>query len=260
MTRRDLLLAPAAMRSRPPQGEWLKPFLYPIVTASGKELSRGWPVAPRPGDSQDHAWHRGIFWGHGLINGVDFWREQGRDKSGRLEGDVLVAPSGERLGSAVSRYKITTKANLRFVDATLTWKADRGKALVFGDTDDGGFGIRLREEFREDRGGVIVNAEGLRGTKQCWGKPARWVDYRCALGGVAMFDHPSNFRHPTPWHARGYALNSANPFAWRAFDKAVPEGKHVVPAGARMAFRYRVLIYEQPIDVEEHYRDWANKP
>ena len=130
----------------------------------------------------------------------------------------------------------------------------------------GGFGIRMREEFREDRGALIRNAENRQGTKQVWGKPSRWVDYSCKVEGracgVVIFDHPGNFRHPTTWHARGYGLNSANPFAWKSFDKAVPEGKHVIPAGGALRFRYRVQIYEQGLDaaaIEQRYRAWAGR-
>ncbi len=44
--------------------KWDKPFLYPIRTVSGKVISRGWPVEPRDGDSTDHTWHRGFWYGH----------------------------------------------------------------------------------------------------------------------------------------------------------------------------------------------------
>ena len=265
MRRREFLMAAASdMRLRPAGGEWLKPFLYPLRTVSGLELSRGWPVMPRVGDSQDHAWHRGLWWGHGLINGVDFWREQGREKSGRIEGQQLVTPSGEKLGSVRQAFKIRDDGGFRHIDALITLRADQRQPLTFGDTDDGGFGIRLREEFREDRGAVIRNAEDRRGTKAVWGKPSRWVDYACQVEGracgVVIFDHPRNFRHPTPWHARGYGLNAANPFAWKSFDKGVAEGKHVIPAGGGLQFRYRVVLYEQALDgaeIERRYREWS---
>jgi len=29
--------------------------------------------------------------------------------------------------------------------------------------------------------------------------------------GIAVFDHPSNPRHPTTWHVRDYGLFAANP-------------------------------------------------
>src|SRR5262245_30084771 len=64
--------------------KWDKPFLHPILSASGEVVTRGWPVDSLPGDSNDHMWHRGLWYSHGDINGVDFWREKGRDQTGRL--------------------------------------------------------------------------------------------------------------------------------------------------------------------------------
>jgi hypothetical protein len=64
--------------------KWDKPFLYPIRTVSGQVISRGWPVESRPGEQQDHAWHRGIWYGHGDINGEDFWREKPDKTTSRL--------------------------------------------------------------------------------------------------------------------------------------------------------------------------------
>jgi len=50
-------------------------------------------------------------------------------------------------------------------------------------------------------------------------KHADWCDYYGSIGGktvgIAMFDHPSNPRHPTTWHVRDYGLFAANPF-WPA--------------------------------------------
>ena len=241
--------------------EWDKPFLHPIRSASGRVLSRGFPVEPREGDSTDHGWHRGIWWGHGIVNGVDLWREQGRDKTGRLvvqaapvlKGSLLtatmamVSPQGKTFGSIRQSFEFSTRDRLRIIDATIEIAASVGEALTFGDTDDGGFGFRLSEEFREDRGARLRNSEGLEGSKAIWGKPARWVDYSARLGGVdtgvAVFDHPANFRHPTRWHARGYSLCSANPFALKSFTRA-GDGSHTVEAGQRLSLRYRVVIHE----------------
>jgi hypothetical protein len=64
--------------------EWDKPFLYPIRTVSGKAISRGYPLEKIAGEQTDHIWHRGLWYGHGIINGQDFWREQGREKTSRL--------------------------------------------------------------------------------------------------------------------------------------------------------------------------------
>lgn len=257
-------------------GAWDKPFLYPIRTVSGTVLSRGWPIEERPGDSKDHTWHRGIWYGHGDISGADFWRELGREKTSRLipksqravKGGValdlaMTPPSGVSIGSMRQEFRIGDHGGVRTVDASITIHADAGRPLVFADTDDGGFGFRLREEFREDRGARLRNSEGLTGTKNIWGKAAKWVDYAASIdgapAGVAMFDHPSNLRHPTRWHARGYGLNAANPFALRAFtgDRAV-DGKYTLAAGERLTLRYRAVIYEGAPDIERLYTEFAN--
>ena len=259
--------------------EWDKPFLYPLKTVSGKNLSRRYPLEKIAGEQTDHAWHRGLWWGHGIVNGLDFWRELGRDKTARLVLDgavkakgrkveaafAMVGPDGKRVGTHRQSFAIRDKGTLRYIDAVLSVTADQGRALDFGDTDDGGFGFRLADAFREDRGARLRNSEGQEGTKAIWGKAARWVDYAAVVdgtaAGVAVFDHPSNLRHPTAWHARGYSLNAANPFAGKSFSKGQgPDGKYTLAAGAVLTLRYRVIIHEGPFEperIEREYRAWA---
>lgn len=242
--------------------KWDKPFLYPLRTAKGQVISRGWPVEPRAGEAEDHAWHRGIWWGHGDISKHDFWREQGRQKTSVLaargepklsrDGCRIVLdmkiPTGASIGTVEQEFSFRRGASLT-IDARIVIHADRSQPLVFGDTDDGGFAFRLADEFRQDRGAVLLNSEGLQGTEQIWGKAARWVDYSARIDGVAcgvaLFDHPGNLRHPTRWHARGYSLCAANPFGLRSFTKdKTQDGGYTLAAGKRLEFRYRVLIHE----------------
>jgi hypothetical protein len=259
--------------------KWDKPFLFPLRSASGTVVSRGWPVDPRPGEEQDHAWHRGAWWGHGDVNGQDFWRELGREKTSLLvpqsppvaSGDTLTVtlgmqtPDKKLLGTVVEEFKFSGGETERAVDARIEIRADQDVALTFGDTDDGGFGFRLADQFREDHGALLVNSNGEQGTDHIWGKNAKWIDYSAVMEGtkigVAVFDHPSNFRHPTGWHARGYSLCSANPFAERSFtrDKS-KDGSHTIPAGESLTFRYRLLIHEGDADahqIESMYQEYA---
>jgi hypothetical protein len=47
-----------------------------------------------------------------------------------------------------------------------------------------------------------------------------------------MLDHPSNLRHSRGWHARNYALDSANPFAAKSFDKtSATNGSYTLAQG-----------------------------
>lgn len=289
--RRHLLLGvarPALAADRLPLGaaadfhfgaQWDKPFLYPLRTVSGRNLSRRYPVEQGEGETTDHAWHRGLWYGHGIINGHDFWRELGREKTSRIIVDgapradadsvsarcSLVIPGGAAIGSNDLVFRHSVQGPLRFVDATIRVSADRKQPLVFGDTDDGGFGFRLQEAFREDRGARLRNAEGLEGTNSIWGRASRWVDYAATIEGkacgVTVFDHPSNLRHPTQWHARGYGLCAANPFAGRSFSKNKgPDGSFTLPAGESLVLRYRVVVHEGPWEperIDEQYRSWA---
>ncbi len=256
--------------------KWDKPFLYPLRTASGTVVSRGYPIEPRPGEHSDHVWHRGIWWGHGVINGVDFWREQGRDKTGRLvlkspprtEADSLTAdmslqtPAGSSLGSVRQSYRFSGDESRRVIDATIEIRADQGVAVTFGDTEDGGFGIRLADPFRQDMGAMLTNAQGLQDAENIWGRNSEWVDYAAFLDnrriGVVVFDHPQNLRHPTGWHARDYSLNAANPFAAGDFSgDDANDGSYTILDGETLTLRYRVTIYEDDADLQALYQAYA---
>ena len=50
-----------------------KPVLYPLITADGIDVVRGFPLAPRPGERVDHPHHAGIWFNYGNANGFDFW-------------------------------------------------------------------------------------------------------------------------------------------------------------------------------------------
>ena len=155
----------------------------------------------------------------------------------------------------------SARGGSRVVDVRVTIRADQGVALKMGDTEEGSLALRLRDEFREDRGAVLSNSDGLIGTKNIWGKRAKWVDYSTVVGsdkvGVTIFDHPGNPKYPTYWHARGYALCAANPFGESDFLKdKTRDGSLAVPAGGSLTFRYRVLIHPGGVDSADTAR-WA---
>ena len=129
-------------------------------------------------------------------------------------------------------------------DVTLT----AAEKVTFNDTKEGTFAIRLATELEEKHSGKMRNAEGAIGEKNVWGKRSPWVDYAGTVGGeqlgVAIFDHPTNPRHPTYWHSRSYGLFAANIFGVRDFesDKS-KDGKLELEAGKSLRFRYRVVIH-----------------
>ena len=268
--------------------DWPKPFLHPLRSSSGQIVTRHYPMGQRLGESEDHIWHRGLWFGHGDIQGVDFWREKSHKKTryplpigrivfrrlptlkngndtGEVSGEFdLISPQGI-LGSLILHFQFHRLGPHNTVDCWITLVADAGQCLKLGDTEEGTFAVRVAPELRQDRGGSLRNAEGLVGTEQIWGKPSPWVDYSAQIKGksvgIAIFDHPSNPRHPTHWHARGYGLFSANPFGEHDFyGDPERDGGLTIPAGKQLQFRYRVIVHQgnaASASVESLYSNYA---
>ncbi len=255
--------------------EWLKPFLHEVRASSGREVTRSYPVTKVDGESRDHFWHHGIWYGHGDINGVDFWREftgdpkedakfklpigrftikgrpqlKGGLKTGSLTAEFdLVTHEKRTIGTIRQRYSFRQEGSATLIDAEITIRADRGQALRMGDTEEGSLGLRFDDAFRQDRGAIITNSAGMKGTENVWGKQAEWVDYTTSLSGervgLTILDHPANPKHPTYWHARGYGLCGVNPFGEHDFhNDPKRDGSLTIKAGGDLRFRYRVAIH-----------------
>ncbi|MFN0112928.1 MAG: PmoA family protein [Blastocatellia bacterium] len=271
---------------------WPKPFLHPLRAPSGLVVTRGFPLEKNAGESNDHHWHRGLWFAHGDINGIDFWRETSGDaaqdqklplpvgrlvikgkpsaRGGRKQGSLraefeLLTPDNKVLGTIREQFTFQRLGAHHVIDVQATILANQGVALKMGDTEEGLLGLRFADEFKEERGATLLNSDGLKGTKNIWGKRARWVDYATTMQGqtvgVAIFDHPSNPKHPTFWHARGYGLNAANPFGEHDFynDKA-RDGSVTIPVNGSLTFRYRVVIHNGDAaasNVEQLYGEFA---
>jgi hypothetical protein len=153
---------------------------------------------------------------------------------------------------------------LRTIDFVITLTA--AQDVVFGDTKEGAFAIRLAEAFTEKKGCKIVDADGRTRMVNVWGKRSNWVDYSTDLEGekvgVAMFDHPSNLNHPTYWHTRDYGLFALDPFGQHAFDPKMEERNTKLPAGKKLVYRWRVVIHPGDVEsghVAELYKEYAAK-
>lgn len=249
-----------------------KPYMMPLRTASGVVVTRDFPVendasAGDPKASSFEPHQRPLYWGHGNIDGLDFWQEQTFDRYYtdhqnqayghakllhlKAEGDSIIAefalldPSEREIARERQSYHFGGQGHTRTLDCEFTLTASAGP-IVFGDTKEGSFGIRLAQDLGGARANM-TNSEGAHGEKEIWGKRANWVSYQGEIGGkpvtVSVFDHPSSFRHPTTWHARAYGLFAANPFGWREFTRdRDKDGSWTVEADGTITFKYRVLI------------------
>ncbi len=242
-----------------------RPYLYPVIGPAGTPMTRDWPMRKTTNEPTDHVHHKGLWFAHGDINGIDFWSEQknfGKTihqkfleiKSGEKEGLIhslnnWVAPSGTVVCTDERSIRFRADKDVRLIDYEISLIASHGE-LRIGDTKEGTMAIRMPSTMSvsgTNGQGHIISSEGLRdGT--AWGKPAKWVDYYGPVQGktvgVALFDHPQNPRYPTRWHVRTYGLFAANPFGVHHFEKKpAGTGDLKLAPGERVTFRYRFVFH-----------------
>ena len=121
--------------------------------------------------------------------------------------------------------------------------------------------MRVKQPKDQLGAGHLVSSRGASGAA-VWGKRAEWCDYYGPVDGrtvgISMFDHPSNPRHPTWWHARDYGLFAANPFGLHDFEKKPKgEGDLRIPAGKSVTFRYRFLFHGGDTEQGRVAEQWA---
>jgi hypothetical protein len=256
-----------------------KPYLMPLRSPSGIVVTRNFPAVNdvsgadlRSPSFEPH--QRPLYFAHGNIDGLDFWSEEVFDplfkdrgaqscghmrlkKMERLSGEpgratvearfLLLDPSEREMAEETQSYTFSGDARTRTIDCEYRIYATTGP-VVIGDTKEGTFAIRLAPELSAPRDHML-DSEGRHGEKEIWGKRANWVSYSGTIGGmpvgIAVFDSPASFRHPTTWMARAYGLVAANPFGVRAFTRDNSrDGSWTIPEGESLRLRYRVLIYD----------------
>ncbi len=267
----------------------IRPFFHPLIGPNGVSVVRAWPVEEAaPGEAEDHVHHRGLWYAHGDVNGVDFWHDD-KENSGKIEhvsfgamraeGNSVLFQSRNKWVGPDGKVQCTDTRDHRFekqedgtviVDLTIAIHASEGD-VVFQDTKEGSMAMRVAPTIRlegEVAKGGILNSNGDEG-KEAWGKRANWCDFFGPDGSgemvhIAMFDHPSNPVHPTWWHARQYGLFAANPFGKSNFEgeKDKSEGNFTIKNGETSTWRYRVIIRAGEPDkaaIEEDYQAYSKQ-
>ncbi len=230
--------------------EWAKPFLAPVQAPGGTVITR----AIGDPEDKDHPHHKGIWFSVDEVNDIKFWAEAGKILN--VLTDVTEGNPGtiklknhwlgkDSLPVAVETTTISIfPSRLVIYDATFTPVVGK---VTFDDTKEGLFGIRVATTMREKVGGIVTNAEGKKGTKECWGQPSKWVDYTGPVNGknygVAIMDHPANFR-PSRYHVRDYGLFSVSPFGEGAYQNDKAKAKpFVLEPGQSLRLRYGLQVH-----------------
>ncbi len=156
-----------------------KPVLYPLRTAQGTIITRGFPLDPRPGERVDHPHHVGLWLDYGNVNGVDFWnnsialppeqqkkmgtvvhrritRASGGKDRGQLDVEMeWVMPDGQPILREATTFVFHAGPNLRAVDRITTLTA-LDKRVVFHDDKEGMLGMRVRRELEQPSNEPLV--------------------------------------------------------------------------------------------------------
>ena len=85
-----------------------KPYLAPLRSASGKIITRRFPMETIAGESRDHLHHRGLWFSYDDVNGVKFWENDPSYKDPRTGRIVATKPSGIPLRGRSKRFSTGT--------------------------------------------------------------------------------------------------------------------------------------------------------
>lgn len=182
-----------------------KPYVHPMWSANGAVVTLDSPP--------DHKHHRGLFIGWSNVNGIDFWSEStGRMVHQKFEqlsaaGEATIVATIHWVAAATGKVLLAEQRTLRVLppseDTTmLVWESElrASEELVLTGAQYNGLGIRFA---RSMDGGSVLNSNGTAEIKRANGEKAEWCAYFGNVDGslctVAIFNHPTNPRHPTPF-------------------------------------------------------------
>ncbi|MDR2139559.1 MAG: PmoA family protein [Tannerella sp.] len=149
-----------------------KPVLYPLYTAKGTVVTRGFPRDPRPNERIDHPHHVGLWFNFGDVNGLDFWNNSYAVPADQKAGygsirhrSILLAQSGEKEGRLTvaadwtdyreqtilrekTEFVFSGEGDRRIVERITTLTAQQD-TVVFTDNKEGLIAIRVDRAFEE---------------------------------------------------------------------------------------------------------------
>ena len=174
-----------------------KQSLYPILSASGKTITRGFPLNPRPFERTDHPHQVGLWFNFGNVNGLDFWnnsfaiKPEDKPKYGTVKFKSIVSENPEKgelvtasewvdvnnkvLLNEESTFTFSGSTNLRTI--VRTTKLTAVQEVIFNENKEGLLGMRVDRAFEEpatkpekflDANGIetevpVLNNDGVNG-------------------------------------------------------------------------------------------------
>lgn len=239
-----------------------KPYIHPLCLPDGRPVTLDAP--------KDHIHHRGLMVAWSEVNGVDFWGEVNPARHGqivhqrfeRLRGRPSVEIVEINHWIAEDKLLLAERRTVRvpapsadgvWLDWITELKAAEGPVkLAAGRHVYNGLGIRFVPSMD---GGSVLNANGVSTIEKANGDNAAWCAYHGAGAGVAMFDHPSNPRHPNAFFVmnKAFGYMSAAPTFRQPFDLA---------PGQSIRFRWGVFAFPGEPSAEtlaRRFQSWSKE-
>lgn len=266
-------LAVYRAREHLPRTDSPKPCFAPIYTASGQLITEYRP--------SDHTWHTGLYFGWVHANEANLWggpwylpetdkyemvadthgvqRHDGFDELSVRDGVARVRERLTWLDAADEPLATERRAwDFEPCDGGYSWRVETvitpaAGPLVLAPSRKSlysGFELRMGPPFASgDASARHQCSEGRNGHEAIMEQPARWVSAAGASGGmVAMFDHPDNPRHPVSWFTRANLLGAG----------LLMQDDLTVAAGESLRLRYRLLVLDEPADVDRLEQAFAS--
>ncbi|MCX6226593.1 MAG: PmoA family protein [Bacteroidia bacterium] len=164
-------------------GNLEKQSLYPIISASGKIITRGYPLNPRPFERADAPHQLGLWFNYGNVNGLDFWNNSylvpadqksrygsikfreilgQNSKSGELKvSSDWVDVNGNILINEETSYVFSGSSNMRSIVRTTLLRAVQ--TVTFNESKEGMLAIRMDRVFEEPykKPSKLIDANGV---------------------------------------------------------------------------------------------------
>jgi hypothetical protein len=233
-----------------------RPYFHPLAGPAGQTITQMGEV---PDKRVKHFHHTALWVAHQNFAArgqpaCDNW-QIGRPNSSRIEhvrfdsvqGGPMAGRFAERLRwlnvkgdrTLLEETRTVTVPRLpaarRAIDLDIRLRAT-DLPVTFNRTPYHLLAVRVLDALLPGKGGVITNSAGTQNPAD--GVAANWIDISGRLGeaslGVALFNHPDNFRHPTPCLQFARQTIGLSPTHREAYT---------LEAGRELRLRYRVLVH-----------------
>ncbi|MFU8893619.1 MAG: DUF6807 family protein [Luteolibacter sp.] len=261
------------------------PFFFPVIGPASGESVTAWDQQPYPHHSSLYISLDRVY-GAGA-NNANYWQPRADLATGQIfsrkpeivsqqggkvvlrdETEWVVPSTGTHQFSDTRHVTISAPTpQIRLLDFEFVLEAI--DALVVRQTGHSFFSARMRPELAvgcKKLGadwahlgtGTSVDSLGNRNEAGIREKAAAWCatfgSNKGHTEGLAIIQHSKNPMYPAKWFIRDYGFMSPTPFAF--------DGDIAIPAGEKMTFRYRVVVFagdHEKADIAAWHADFEDR-